>query len=87
MPEVYCKNLNKMVDGGYCSFICNLPETEKRIFYNPFRGIIAECNFTEASPESEAKTTPTVTKKGEPEERFKNSQSITITSKKFLEEE
>jgi len=87
MPEVYCKNLNKMVDGGYCSFICNLPETEKRIFYNPFRGIIAECNFNEAPPKSETKTTPTITKKGEPEEPFKNSQSITIKSKKFLEEE
>ncbi|MBS7251686.1 MAG: hypothetical protein KIH08_14020 [Candidatus Freyarchaeota archaeon] len=57
MPEVYCNIPNRMVDGGYCSLICNLPETEERIFYNPFRGIIAECNFG-ALPEPETKTLP-----------------------------
>ncbi len=45
MPEVFCRILNRNVDGGYCAFICELPEGEKRIVFNPFRGIYTGCNF------------------------------------------
>ncbi|WXG41456.1 MAG: hypothetical protein WED07_11935 [Candidatus Freyarchaeum deiterrae] len=67
MPEVYCQVLNRNVDGGYCAFICELPETEKKIFYNPVRGIYAECDFCEDTPKPEPvrKTISTVIKKSE----------------------
>ncbi|MHA1209493.1 MAG: hypothetical protein ACTSRF_09770 [Candidatus Freyarchaeota archaeon] len=39
MPEVFCRILNRKVDGGYCAFICELPDVEKKIVFNPFRGI------------------------------------------------
>jgi hypothetical protein len=53
MPEVYCQVLNRMVDGGYCAFMCELPETEKRIAYNPFRGIQTGCSFSKEISERE----------------------------------
>jgi hypothetical protein len=53
MPEVYCQLLKRKVDGGYCAFLCKLPETEKKIFFNPVRGIFAECTFCEYFPELE----------------------------------
>jgi hypothetical protein len=68
MPEVYCQVLNRKVDGGYCAFICELPETEKKIFYNPVRGIYVECNFYEDTPKPVRKTIPTVIKKSDQED-------------------
>ncbi|MFB0561155.1 MAG: hypothetical protein ACETWM_08060 [Candidatus Lokiarchaeia archaeon] len=78
MPEVYCKILKMNVDGGYCAFICELPETEKKIFYNPFRGIYSDCNFSEKLSEIEtvSKTIPTVIKKSESENPEKDSLRI-----------
>ncbi|MFB0559852.1 MAG: hypothetical protein ACETWM_01285 [Candidatus Lokiarchaeia archaeon] len=46
MPEVLCRILNRNVDGGYCAFICELPEGEKKIVFNPFRGIYTGCRFS-----------------------------------------
>lgn len=46
MPEVFCRILNRKVDGGYCAFICELPEGEKKIVFNPFRGIYTGCRFS-----------------------------------------
>ncbi|GEM_PF-2249459 len=46
VPEVFCRVLNRVVDGGYCAFICELPETEKKIVFNPFRGIFTGCRFS-----------------------------------------
>lgn len=66
MPEVYCQLLKRKVDGGYCAFICELPENEKKIFYNPLRGIFAECNFCDyTEPKTVRKTVSTVTKRSE----------------------
>ncbi|MHA1263465.1 MAG: hypothetical protein ACTSSA_15565 [Candidatus Freyarchaeota archaeon] len=48
MPEVYCRFYNMIVDGGYCAFVCELPESEKRIVYNPFRGIRTGCSFRQS---------------------------------------
>nr|MDO8081849.1 hypothetical protein [Candidatus Freyarchaeota archaeon] len=83
MPEVYCQVLNRKVDGGYCAFVCELPETEKKIFYNPVRGIYAECNFCEDIPESKPvrKTISTVIKKSElenPENTLRIPQSVIL---------
>ncbi len=65
-PEVYCKILNRKVDGGYCAFICTLPETEKKIAYNPFRGIYTDCGFSkklsEIETEPASESTPTIMK-------------------------
>ena len=46
MPEVFCRILNRKVDGGYCAFICELPDVEKKIVFNPFRGIYTGCRFS-----------------------------------------
>ncbi len=46
VPEVFCRVLNRVVDGGYCAFICELPEMEKKIVFNPFRGIFTGCRFS-----------------------------------------
>jgi hypothetical protein len=53
MPEVYCQVLNRKVDGGYCAFVCEHPETEKKIAYNPFRGIQTGCIFSKELLETE----------------------------------
>jgi hypothetical protein len=92
MPEVYCQVLNRNVDGGYCAFICELPETEKKIFYNPVRGIYAECNFCEDIPEPDPvrKTISTVIKKSDQEdseETLRIPQSVIRKVVKVLEGE
>jgi hypothetical protein len=46
MPEVLCRILDRKVDGGYCAFVCELPETEKKIVFNPVRGIFTGCRFS-----------------------------------------
>ncbi|MGQ9722121.1 MAG: hypothetical protein ACUVXA_12455 [Candidatus Jordarchaeum sp.] len=46
MPEVFCRILNRNVDGGYCAFICELPDGEKKIVFNPVRGIFTGCRFS-----------------------------------------
>ena len=46
MPEVLCRILDRKVDGGYCAFICELPEMEKKIVFNPVRGIYTSCRFS-----------------------------------------
>lgn len=76
MPEVYCKILKRNVDGGYCAFVCKLPEEEKKIFYNPFRGIYADCDYSESPPEPVSKTITTVIKKSESENPEKDSLRI-----------
>nr|MDO8079394.1 hypothetical protein [Candidatus Freyarchaeota archaeon] len=53
MPEVYCQLLKRKVDGGYCAFVCELSETEKKIVYNPFRGIQTDCSFSTKLLETE----------------------------------
>ncbi|MHA1209176.1 MAG: hypothetical protein ACTSP1_17800 [Candidatus Freyarchaeota archaeon] len=74
MPEIYCLNLGRKVDGGYCAFICELPETEKRIVYNPFRGIFTRCSFScelqEAEPFRNYSLTPTKTPETKHLEKF-----------------
>ncbi|WXG39404.1 MAG: hypothetical protein WED07_00990 [Candidatus Freyarchaeum deiterrae] len=49
MPEVYCEIKKRKVDGGFCAYMCELPETEKKIAYNPFRGIQTDCSFSKES--------------------------------------
>ncbi len=91
MPEVYCKVLKRKVDGGYCAFICELPETEKSIIYNPFRGIYADCSFNKELSESDSvsKKITTVVKKSEPENdeelSLKIPQSVILKLIKVLE--
>jgi len=46
MPEVLCRILDRKVDGGYCAFVCELPEMEKKIVFNPVRGIFTGCRFS-----------------------------------------
>jgi hypothetical protein len=46
MPEVFCRILDRRVDGGYCAFICELPDNEKKIVFNPVRGIYTGCRFS-----------------------------------------
>jgi hypothetical protein len=92
MPEVYCQVLNRKVDGGYCAFVCELPEAEKKIFYNPVRGIYAECDFCEDIPEPEQarKIIPRVTKKSElenPEDTLRIPQSVIRKVINALQEE
>jgi hypothetical protein len=92
MPEVYCQFLNRNVDGGYCAFICELPETEKKIFYNPVRGIYTECNFCEdiTEPEPVRKTISTVIKKCElenSEDTLRIPQSVILKVINVLEGE
>lgn len=91
MPKVYCQVLKRKVDGGYCAFICELPETEKKIFFTPIRGIYAECNFCEDNPEKGTvrKTIPTFIKGSEmekPENTLRISKSIILKVINTLEE-
>ncbi|WXG41836.1 MAG: hypothetical protein WED07_13905 [Candidatus Freyarchaeum deiterrae] len=51
MPQVFCRIQDKKVDGGYCAFICELPEIEKKIVFNPVRGIYTSCRFSNEDTE------------------------------------
>ena len=93
MPEVYCLNLKRKVDGGYCAFMCELPETEKKILYNPFRGIYTRCRFScelqEAGPFGN--DSPTLTKNPEAKRlerlELEISQSVISRLMEVLEED
>ncbi|MGQ9719729.1 MAG: hypothetical protein ACUVXA_00195 [Candidatus Jordarchaeum sp.] len=90
MPMVYCKILRRQVDGGYCAFICELPETDKKIIYNPFRGIFAECIHSKNTSKTVTKTITTVIKKSEsenPENNLKIPQSAILKLVSVLEGE
>ncbi|MHA1579828.1 MAG: hypothetical protein ACTSUQ_09395 [Candidatus Freyarchaeota archaeon] len=81
MPEVFCRILNRKVDGGYCAFICELPDVEKKIVFNPFRGIYTGCRFSSEIQ----KNSPLLSwridrlndwKSGSPEKRIVNEQIV-----------